>query len=355
MAPNVDPKSVGLAAGTLIGACFSSRGSYWIQAAVGQPGEGPNQGKVCGVSGNWVLPSTKFPTVNDNAGNNSPIKMDAVTCHAQHPGYIFGTDFDGNDVCLPNTTVNQTMLSVASPCKPGKGKLNGKDVYITCKLNGAVESYTFCSTANGFDANGKCISPQPVVVNQSGTIPVATTNAPNAGRECGSSVASKDSTGNYIGTPSCDQICDRNSDGKFNSKQVNGKVVCDVPSTASTNNQAANTGSDLSVPVPTNVAPHAGTSCGSDCSQVCDKNSAGVWASKPSTNGIVCDVPPTVNSSSQLGTHVGHAAVGAVTGAGACVGAALLATPFIGPFSAPIAAVCGGVGIFGGILGFNTP
>jgi hypothetical protein len=108
------------------------------------------------VSGNWVLPSTKIPTVNDNAGNNSPIKMDAVTCHTQHPGYIFGTDFDGNDVCLPNTTVNQTILSVATPCKPGKGQLNGKDVYITCKLNGAVESYTFCSTAKGFDANGKC-------------------------------------------------------------------------------------------------------------------------------------------------------------------------------------------------------
>lgn len=156
LGPDANPAGLGLPEGTHTGSCLSKRGPEWVLSGVGQPGEGPNEGKVCGVTGAWIEPPTTPPPTSTPL--TTPSKTPEAFCHAQHPGYIFGKNFDGDDVCLPNTLQNQTMFATNNPCKPGKGQLEGKDVWLECKLNGYVKSYTFCYGGTGvFDDQGNCM------------------------------------------------------------------------------------------------------------------------------------------------------------------------------------------------------
>lgn len=160
LGPDANPAGLGLDPGVRTGSCLSKRGADWVLAAVGQPGEGPNEGKVCDVTGGWsdpiivVVPPAEEQPVVPPATILSP----KVQCHINHPGYLFGKNFAGTEVCLPNTATNQAIISNSNPCKPGIGTLEGKEVMISCSLTG-TPTYTFCYGGTGtFDANGKCIT-----------------------------------------------------------------------------------------------------------------------------------------------------------------------------------------------------
>ena len=121
LGPDANPSGLGLPTGTHTGSCLSKRGADWILAAVGQPGEGPNEGKVCDVTGTW----------------SAPIPPET-------PKTIVPTP-------TPIPTPTPEVL-----CKPGKGTLEGKEVMISCSLTGAP-TYTFCYGGTGtFDAQGVC-------------------------------------------------------------------------------------------------------------------------------------------------------------------------------------------------------
>lgn len=160
LGPDANPAGLGLDSGVRTGSCLSKRGADWVLSAVGQPGEGPNEGKVCDVTGGWsdpivivVPPAGEQPVVPP-----ATILSPKVQCHINHPGYLFGKNFAGTEVCLPNTATNQAIISNSNPCKPGIGTLEGKEVMISCSLTGAP-TYTFCYGGTGtFDSDGKCTS-----------------------------------------------------------------------------------------------------------------------------------------------------------------------------------------------------
>ncbi len=151
---DANPSGLGLPEGTHTGSCMSKRGGDWVLTGVGQPGEGPNEGKFCDVTGNWI--STP-PVIVTNPKIATPKSAEAL-CHSQHPGYIFGKNFSGEEVCLPRNNVNISMLANQDPCVAGLGKLEGKEVWIECSTLGSVKAYTFCYGGTGiFDENGKCL------------------------------------------------------------------------------------------------------------------------------------------------------------------------------------------------------
>lgn len=151
LGPSSNPAGLGLPAGTQTGSCLMNRGTNWVLAPVGSTGEGPNEGKYCDVTGNWVATAPKIV-----ATSNTP-KTPEAQCHAAHPGYIFGKNFNGEEVCVPRTNANLAMMGNQEPCKPGVGSIDGKEVWIECSGLSTVKSYTFCYGGTGtFDDKGNC-------------------------------------------------------------------------------------------------------------------------------------------------------------------------------------------------------
>lgn len=151
LGPSSNPAGLGLPAGTQTGSCLMNRGTNWVLAPVGSTGEGPNEGKYCDVTGNWVATAPKIV-----ATNTAP-KTPEAQCHAAHPGYIYGKNFDGEYVCVPRTNTNLAMMGNQEPCKPGVGSIDGKEVWIECSGLSTVKSYTFCYGGTGtFDDKGNC-------------------------------------------------------------------------------------------------------------------------------------------------------------------------------------------------------
>ena len=151
LGPSSNPAGLGLPAGTQTGSCLMNRGTNWVLAPVGSMGEGPNEGKYCDVTGSWVATAPKIV-----ATNTAP-KTPEAQCHAAHPGYIFGKNFNGEEVCVPRTNANLAMIGNQEPCKPGVGSIDGKEVWIECSGLSTVKSYTFCYGGTGtFDDKGNC-------------------------------------------------------------------------------------------------------------------------------------------------------------------------------------------------------
>lgn len=158
----------------------------------------------------------------------------------------------------------------------------GNVSWVDCTATKEIISIRFCS-AGKFDATGNCIVNG--VVNSSNN-----SSYKKVGQEC-----PKD----YL---SCSGFCDKNSEGKFASKIVNGKIVCDVPPALT-----VSTPPKTETPIDPASFKNVGTPCGATymasknskgewtstptCGQVCDIGSDGHWKSKVVKGVQVCDVP----------------------------------------------------------------
>jgi hypothetical protein len=183
-----------------------------------------------------------------------------------------GCSAKGKAVNASGTKTGGESVAKESDCRYG-GISQGRDGGFTCKYStGSLvkpSKYELPGTAQ----NG--VNPQtgaPVTTD--------TKNYKNVGKEC---------PHDYL---SCSGFCDKNERGQFSSKVVDGKIVCDTPPAVATANKQ-----EMTVPEPDNTFKNVGKGCGKGypCDKICDKNELGQYNSKLVDGKVICDYPPAVS------------------------------------------------------------